>query len=865
VIDLGELEDYPSNKLPGFTEALLGVIPTLNEHECSYREPGGFIKRLEEGTWLGHIMEHVAIELQCLVGSNVSFGKARGVPGHEGVYNVIFEYENHEKVGIEAGYLAMNLLNKIIAKEPEEQLLIFYQKELENLAEIAAEWAFGPSTAAIINAAEERDIPWLRLSLHISSSLVQLGWGKFQRRIWATTSSNTSQIAVDIAQDKELTAQLLYDVGVPVPKGGVCRTLEEARHEIGRIGYPVVTKPLDASHGRGVTLNIRNDEDLQKGIDAAQYYSKAFVIEQFMTGEDYRLLFVDNEFVAAAHRIPAHVVGDGKHTVEELVEIANQDPRRGVGHEKALTRIQIHESTDKILLEQGLSLQSIPNTEKKVFLEETANLSTGGTSIDVTDTVHASNIEIARRAANVVGLDIAGVDIICQDIAKPIGAVGNKGAIIEVNAGPGFRMHTSPTEGTPRDVGSHVIDMLFPRGTPSRVPLIAVTGTNGKTTVARMIAHIQKMRGKKVGLTTTDGIYIDGNLLLEGDMTGPWSARLVLREPAIDFACLEVARGGILREGLGFDKSNVGIITNIAADHLGLRGINTVEDMADVKGLIFEVIRREGYGIVNAQDNLVYDLRRRIDGEIILVSMDPDLDSVRNHLEDGGIAVVLTQKQMISILEGPRKQTPVIRADQIPATMAGLAAFNIQNALFATAACYAVGTKVQNIRQGLATFHSSHFQTPGRLNVFEFRGARIISDYAHNPAAITALCNLVKKVGQNRRLICIFGMPGDRPDDLIREAAQIAGETFNEIIIKEDVNKRGREEGEVASLIREELTSAGFPPDRISMTLNELEAVQKGLESLKTEDLLVITVDDIKGVHDLLLDQKARYAEVIGP
>jgi cyanophycin synthetase len=768
-------------------------------------------------------------------------------------------------VGIEAGYLAMALLNKIIAKEPEDQLQAFYQRELENLAKTAADWAFGPSTAAIIKAAEERDIPWLRLSLHISNSLVQLGWGKFQKRIWATTSSNTSQIAVEIAQDKELTAQLLYDVGVPVPKGGVCKTLEEVLDEIDRIGYPVVTKPLDASHGRGVTLNIRNEKELQKGIEAAQYYSRAFVVEQFMAGEDYRLLFVDNEFVAAAHRIPAHVVGDGKHTVEELVEITNQDPRRGIGHEKALTRIQIHESTEKILFEQGLSLQSIPDTEKMVFLEETANLSTGGTAIDVTDTVHASNIEIARRAVKVIRLDICGVDIICQDISRPIGAPGNKGAIIELNAGPGFRMHVEPTDGTPRDVGSHVIDMLFPKDTPSRVPLIAVTGTNGKTTVARMVAHIQKMRGKKVGLTTTDGIYIDGNLLLEGDMTGPWSARLVLREPTIDFACLEVARGGILREGLGFDKCNVGIITNIAADHLGLRGIHTVEDMADVKGLIFEVVRRDGYGVANAQDPLVYDLRRRIDGEIILVSMDPDLENVRDHLEDGGIAVVVTSNQMISILEGSRKQTPVIRTDLIPATMAGLATFNIQNALFATAACYAVGTKVENIRQGLATFHSSHFQTPGRLNVFEFRGARIISDYAHNPAAITALCELIRKLGQNRRKIGIIGMPGDRPDGLIQEAARVAGKTFDEIIVKEDENKRGRDEGEAANLIREELINGGFTPDRVSIILNELEAVQKALELLKIDDLLVITVDDIKGVHDLLLNQKARYAEGIGP
>jgi cyanophycin synthetase len=865
VIALEELEDYPSNKIPKFTETLVKLIPTLQEHTCSYGKPGGFIRRLEDGTWMGHIMEHVALEIQGLVGSNVSFGKTRQFENQRGVYNVIFEYENHEKVGIEAGYFSKKILNKIVAQTPWEELKKFFDEELERLTVMAADWAFGPSTASIVRAAVEREIPWLRLSLHIPASLVQLGWGKYQKRIWAALSSETSQIAVDIAQDKELTAQLLFDVGIPVPKGGVCRSWKESIAEAKRIGFPVVTKPLDASHGRGVTLNIQNQEGLRKGVEAAQFYSNAFVIEKFMAGNDFRLLVINKEFVAAAHRIPAHIVGDGENTVERLVELTNQDPRRGIGHENVLTKIKIHEGTNVILHNQGLTLQSIPKKGQKAFLEETANLSTGGTAIDVTDVVHADNIDIACRAAKVIGLDIAGVDIIAQDITQPIGISQNPGAIIEVNAGPGLRMHLEPTEGTSRDVGSHIIDMLFPKRTPSRVPLIAVTGTNGKTTVARMIAHIQKMRGKIVGLTTTDGIYIDGKLLLKGDMTGPWSAHLVLRDPKIDFAVLEVARGGILREGLGFDKCDVGLITNVSADHLGLRGINTVEDMADVKGLIYEVIWKDGYGIINAEDPFVYQMRRRIAGDRILVSMNPNLDIVEDHLEEGGTAVVLTSNQMISILEGPRKRTPVIRVDLIPATFSGMARFNIQNALFATAASYAVGTKVDNIQQGLATFHSSHFQTPGRLNLFEIKGAKVISDYAHNPAAYTALCDFAKTFGENRRKIAVLGMPGDRPDEIINEAIKTAAKVFDEFIIKEDANKRGREAGEVAQIIKNQLIAEGIPESSISIILDELEAIKTTVGSLKPENLLVIIVDDIDGVYDILLKQRAQFLEEISP
>ncbi|MCC6703721.1 MAG: cyanophycin synthetase, partial [Thermomicrobiales bacterium] len=594
--DIGELEDRPTNKIPGFYEKLTDLIPSLYNHGCSLGRPGGFLQRMREGTWMGHVLEHVALELQNLAGGEVSRGKTRGI-GERGVYNVVFAYQQ-EDVGLAAGNLALRLLNHVIYdSEPDFDFVT----ELENnVIRVAERLAYGPSTGSIVSEAERRNIPVIRLDPR--RSLVQLGHGVHQQRIWATVTSKTSNIAVDIAGNKETTNRLLHEVGIPVPRAQTVRDLEDAKRAAKRIGYPVVIKPLDGNHGRGVCINLTTEAEIEEFFPVAHGESRngIVVVESFITGKDYRILVVNNEVVSVAERVPAHVVGDGIHTIEQLIEITNSDPRRGVGHEKILTRISIDGQTNETLERAGCKLTDIPDEGVLVQLKQTGNMSTGGTSIDRTDDIHPDNAQIARQAAMVVGLDVAGIDFIASDISQSVRQKG--GAIVEVNAGPGFRMHTHPTEGHPRHVGRAVVDMLFPPGSNARVPIVAVTGTNGKTTTTRMISHIMKTTGKTVGMTTTDGIYINGTQILAGDMSGPTSAQMVLKNPTIDFAVLETARGGILRSGLGFDRCDIAVVTNVAGDHLGLGGINTLSDLAKVKSVVPQSVFRDGVSVLNADD-----------------------------------------------------------------------------------------------------------------------------------------------------------------------------------------------------------------------------------------------------------------------
>ncbi len=583
IVNIGELEERPTNKIPGFYEHLTELLPSLYDHGCSLGRPGGFLQRMREGTWMGHVLEHVALEFQNLSGAEVARGKTRST-GERGVYSVVFEHQQ-EDVGLAAGRLGVRLLNHLIYDtEPD----FAFQTELEeNVIRVAERLAYGPSTGSIVSEAERRNIPVLRLDP--KRSLVQLGHGVHQKRVWATVTSRTSNISVDVAANKELTNRLLQEVGIPVPKSGVVRNQDDAVRMANRIGYPVVLKPLDGNHGRGVCINLKNDEEVREFYHVAEDESRngSVQVESFVTGKDYRILVVNGQIVAVAERVPAHVVGDGKHTVQELIDITNTDPRRGVGHEKILTRISVDGQTMETLERQGIGLHDVPEAERMVMLKQTGNMSTGGTSIDRTDDIHPDNVEIARQAAMVVGLDIAGIDFMALDIAESVRTGG--GAIIEVNAGPGFRMHTNPTDGHPRHVGRAVVDMLFPPGSKSRVPIVAVSGTNGKTTTVRMISHIMKTAGRRVGMTTTDGIYIDGTQILAGDMSGPTSAQMVLKNPTIDFAVLETARGGILRSGLGFDRCDIAVVTNIASDHLGLAGVETLDDLARVKSVVPQV------------------------------------------------------------------------------------------------------------------------------------------------------------------------------------------------------------------------------------------------------------------------------------
>ena len=824
-VDLEELEQYPSGELPNFNARLVELIPTLQEHGCSYGEPGGFIRRLNEqnaegtrGTWLGHVAEHVALEIQCLAGTPVSYGKTRSAPGQPGVYYVIYSYAE-EQVGIEAGELALKLVRSLLpadlhsALPAEERIGFDFARELDGLIERAQEIALGPTTASLVEEARRRDIPAIRLDTH---SLVQLGWGKYQQRIRASVTGRTGNIAVETASDKELTIKLLGDVGIPVPRHQLARSADEAAEIAERLGYPLVTKPLDVSHGRGVSIKLLNADEIWRGYAAAAVYSSSVLVESFLEGKDYRVLVVDGKVVAVAERVPAHVIGDGAHTIGQLVEIVNRDPRRGIGHEKILTRIKIGHQAERLLQQAGYTLDTVLEQGQLFYLASTANLSTGGTAIDRTTDIHYETREIARRAALVIGLDIAGIDIITPDISHPLREVG--GGIVEVNAGPGFRMHLQPSEGQSRNVARPVIDMLFPPSTPARVPLVALTGTNGKTTTARMVAHILKMNGERVGLTTTDGIYIDGQLYMKGDMTGPWSARVVLKDPTVDSVVLETARGGILREGLGFDRCDVGAVLNVTADHLGLRGVDTIEQLAEVKSLLVEVVRKDGASVLNADDELVTRMAERAEGRIVYFSMhggESASRQVKEHIANGGTAVVLqpgVRGDMLAIYDA-EQYIPLLWTHLIPATLEGKALHNVANALAAAAICYARGVSVENIRQGLRTFATSFYLTPGRLNVFDEYAFRVIVDYAHNPAAIQALSDLVNRLRPNyRRTIGMISAPGDRRDVDIRAIGAIAGKTFDLLVIKEDNDRRGRKEGDIAKLLWEAAHDAGMPP-----------------------------------------------------
>ncbi len=838
VVDIGDLEDRPTNKIPGFYEHLTELLPSLYEHTCSVGRPGGFLQRLREGTWMGHVMEHVALELQNLAGAEVGRGKTRGT-GERGVYNVVYQFQQ-EDVGRAAGDVALRLLNHLVY-ETEPDFDFVHELE-EKVIRVAERLQYGPSTGAIVSEAERRGIPVLRLDP--KRSLVQLGHGRHQKRIWATVTSATANIAVEVASNKELTNRLLHEIGIPVPRGVVVRTADDAVSAAARIGYPVVLKPLDGNHGRGVCINLADEAEVREFFPEAfnETRSGSVVVETFLVGKDYRILVVNSQVVAVAERVPAHVIGDGEHSIRDLIDITNSDARRGVGHEKILTRITADSQTVEVLERAGMTLDDVPAADLFVQLKLTGNMSTGGTSIDRTDDIHPDNIEIARQAAMVVGLDIAGIDFITPDISQSVRQV--KGGIVEVNAGPGFRMHTHPTLGHPRHVGRAVVDMLFPSGSSSRIPIVAVTGTNGKTTTARIIAHIMKTTGQRVGLTTTDGIYIDGTQIMSGDTSGPTSAQMVLKNPSIDYAVLETARGGILRSGLGYDRCNIAVVTNVTSDHLGLRGVNTLADLAKVKAVVPSSVLRDGASVLNADNQWTVDMTRTARGEIIFFSMDEENAVVREHLRERGRAVVLRQTsggEMITIIEH-RRETSLLLASQIPATFDGRLRVNIANAMAATAAAVAQDVQLEYIRLALRTFTSTFFQTPGRFNMLDIQGKRVVLDYCHNVAGMESMADFVRRLDPERT-IAMIAMPGDRSDQDIDAFGRLAGQTFAELVIREDAHTRGRARGEVAGLLKIAASAGGLDPEKITIVTDEIEAVHTAIDHAGKNDLVVLLVD----------------------
>jgi cyanophycin synthetase len=848
VLDLGVLEEWPTGRLgDDFIGPLLDALPGLHEHGCSYSEPGGFVRRLREdnGTWLGHVMEHVAIELQNVAGSNVTFGRTRSIDGQPGHYNMVFQYKD-AAVGREASDLALQLIHSLLPDEIAADDAPGGDWEFADVRERFIRYAqrreFGPSTASLVKAAEDRGIPWLRLNRY---SLVQFGHGRYQQRIQATTTGRTSNIAVELASDKEETNSILRDLGLPVPKQIMVRSKRDAVRAAKRIGLPVVTKPLDGNHGRGVAINLRTDEEVESGFEKASEHGRTIIVESYIEGFDHRILVVDGELVAAAKRVPGHVVGDGKHTIEQLVDTVNEDPRRGVGHEKVLTRLEFDYQAERLLEKLGYDRDTVPPKDEIVFLRSTANLSTGGTAIDVTDIIHPDNREMAIRAIKAIDLDIGGVDFLTRDITESYRDAG--GGICEVNAGPGFRMHVAPSEGTPRDVAGPVIDMLFPPELPSRIPIAAVTGTNGKTTTSRMLAHILKMSGRTVGLTSTDGVYIDGNLSVPGDMTGPVSAQMILRDPSVDAAVMETARGGMLRSGLGFQTCNVAACLNVTADHLGLRGIDTLEQLAEVKRVPIEIATDAA--VLNADDNLCLQMADYTDAEkLSYVTMNPAHPLVKQHIQAGGQAFVLEEGMnghMISIYDN-ETHTPLVWTHLIPATIEGRALHNVQNAMFAAALAYNMDIGLEDIRHGLRTFDSSFFQAPGRTNIYDEHPFRVILDYAHNPAAVTAMCGLVDRFDVEGRKIVVLSAPGDRRDEDIREIAEIAAGHFDHFVCRCDDGRRGRGEDEVAIMLKNKLLEEGISADQIEVIPDEQEATRHALEMAESGDLILVLGDNTK-------------------
>ena len=848
VLDLGVLEEWPTGRLgQPYVDAMLEALPGLHEHGCSYREPGGFVRRLreDEGTWLGHVMEHVAIELQNVAGSPVTFGRTRSVEGQPGHYNMVFQYLD-KPVGLEAGQLALKLLHSLLPEEirPEDAPAADWDfaEERDSFIRYAQRRALGPSTASLVRAAEERNIPWLRLNNY---SLVQFGHGRYQQRIQATTTSRTGNIAVELASDKEETNSILRDLGLPVPKQYIVRSRAQAVRAAERIGYPVVLKPLAGNHGRGVSINLKTAEEVETGFAKAAEHGRSIVVESYIEGFDHRLLVVDGELVAAAKRVPGHVVGDGKHTIEQLVGIVNEDPRRGVGHEKVLTRLEFDHQAERLLEKLGYDRNTVPADGEIVYLRSTANLSTGGTAIDVTDTIHPDNREMAIRAIRAIDLDIGGVDFLTRDITESYRDAG--GGICEVNAGPGFRMHVAPSEGTPRDVGGAVLDMLFPPDSPSRIPIAAITGTNGKTTTSRMLAHILKLSGKTVGLTSTDGVYIDGNLSVPGDMTGPVAASIILRDPSVDAAVMEVARGGMLRSGLGFRSCNVSCVLNISSDHLGLRGVDTLEQLAEVKRIPIEIA--QDAAVLNADDPHCLNMADYTEAEkLCYVTMNPAHPLVKQHIKAGGQAFVLEQGMnghMITIYDS-ESHTPLLWTHLIPATVEGRAMHNVQNAMFAAALAYNLGISLEDIRHGLRTFDSSFFQAPGRMNIYNEHPFRVILDYAHNPAAVKAMCGLVERFDVDGRRIVVLAAPGDRRDEDIRDVAATAAGHFDHYICRCDDNRRGRGPDEVAVMLKNKLLEEGVPADSIEVIADEQEATLHALELAAPGDLVLVLGDNVK-------------------
>jgi cyanophycin synthetase len=833
-VDLGVLEDSPSHTIPGFNDRLMSWLPTMIEHRCSIGERGGFFERLRTGTWMGHILEHVTLELQSLAGTTVGYGRARET-STRGVYRVVIEYKE-EAFAIECLHAAHRLLMAAIAGDDFDVPV-----EVRRLREFLLESRLGPSTRSIVEAAARRGIPATRIS---DGSLVRLGQGAKQRRILAAETDRTSAIAESIAQDKELTRRLLAEAGVPVPEGRPVESLEQAIEVLEEVGGPVVVKPQFGNQGRGVSVNLSTRQEVETAWRLAREKEPTVVVERYVPGGDYRLLVVGGAVVAASRRTPPTVTGDGSSTIAELVAAANADPRRSGSHSTALSPILIDDVARGVLADQGLDETSVPAADRTVLMRQNANLSTGGVAEDVTDLVHPEVAARATEAARIVGLDVAGIDIVAKDITLPLESQG--GAVIEVNAGPGLRMHLDPAAGKPRDVGAAIVDSLFTPGDDGRIPVAAVTGTNGKTTVTRLIAHCASVSGGTVGMTCTEGVFIGNRMIDTGDCSGPRSARRVLANPSVTTAVLETARGGILREGCGFDSCDVAVVTNIGAgDHLGIEEIDTPERIAWVKGAIVAAVRPTGAAVLNAADPLVVDMKKWCKGQVVYFSLDPENAIVVEHLAKGGLAATIRDSWIV-LCDGPR-ETRLANLDRVPLVHRGLVPFQVENALAAAAAAWRLGVPLELVRLGLEGFAGGVGGSPARFNLYQLDGAAIVVDYGHNVPSLERICEVMTKLPYARRT-AVYSAAGDRRDeDLIAQGRLLAG-VAERVVIYEDAYLRGREPGEITRLISQGIREAmaADAPVSIERGGTWCEAAALVLDAVKPGDLVLLQPDTVE-------------------
>lgn len=853
IIEEGGISSKSTKKLPRLISWLQEEFPELGN-----RSHGGTLlfKKLEEGIPLYELLPHFAIFLQNCVGwqEHVDLVKYFAEE-EEGLPVILFEYLN-EAVGEEALFLARDFILDIIeGKTPP------LERWIDQLEDIYFRYALGPSTRAIVNAAEDRGIPVTRLDNE--ANLAQLGYGKYRRLIWAATTDQTSDIGGDLSQDKWFTKRLLDSIGVPVPRAYHVKSSKEAVQKFDRINDPAVVKPRGGSKGRGITTDISKKKEVVKAYERAEKLSRDVIIEELVEGEDHRFLVVGGDVVAVARRYPAHVVGDAEHTIRELIQKENQNPLRGEDHELPLTKIKINEQTKRALKEQDYTLDEVPNQDEIVWVKETANLSTGGVAEDVTGETHPELKMMASRIAKFLNMDICGVDAIVSDVSKPLNESGFK--VIEVNAAPGLRMHVYPKEER-ESIGDSIVSMMFPPSTEYRIPIIAVTGTNGKTTIARVLSHIFRLAGEDVGTTTTDGIYINGVKIVKGDCTGPWSTQVILRDPSVSTAVFEVARGGMCREGLSFQEVDVGVISNVSEDHLGQYGVETKEDIAKVKGLVYDVVRPDGYGVVNADDPLVREQAKRIRGKIAMVSLSGKENEVfKEHIEKGGVGVApeeVEDGEEKIVVFANNQRIPVVDYRDCPLTFDGLADFNIENLLFATIVAYLNDVPIPIIKEALLSFAPIPSMNPGRTNLMRIEDSSwCLIDYAHNPKAIEFVGDFLKRYGKRRKVkdnVAVFSLPGDRPNSLIKKDVQAIAESFDRFIVKEDENKRGRDPGELATLIKQYLVEEGINKEQIHLILDEEAAIRYAVKHKKPNSIIWISCDNIERVIKLIKELRRK-------